>query len=319
MRRPIRPLLAVITSLTLVATGASCGRSTPEPQQPSGSGEQVATAASAGVQKATADAAARPVVLAAVGDISPRRMGRQRQTADLALSWKPTAALVLGDQQYPDGKLADFRKYYDPAWGRLKSKTWPVPGNHEYKQPDARGYFSYFGKRAKPQGRSYYSFNLSGWHLVALNSEISHGAKSAQLRWLRADLKKNKKRCVLAYWHKPRFSSGAKHGSNKDMDPFWDALYAERADVVLNGHEHNYERFARQASSSRRTNGGIRQFVVGTGGAAQYPFGKRVKNSQVRLSKYYGVLQLTLTPTRYKWKFVSIDKKTRDSGSNGCH
>jgi len=204
----------------------------------------------------------RSVVVAAVGDIAPRRLGDQGRTYELASAWNPAAVLVLGDLQYPDGRLVDMRRYYAPNWGRFKGKTHPVPGNHDYRQPGARGYFTYFGKRAKPRGHSYYSFQLNGWHIVALNSEISHGGKSAQVRWLRADLKANKNRCVLAYWHSPRFSSGKRHGPNKSVASFWGVLHQGGGDVVLNGHEHHYERFARQNPAGKKTGGGIREFVV---------------------------------------------------------
>ena len=185
-----------------------------------------------------------PVVVAA-GDIA-EASGHQRLTSDRVLELDPDRVLLLGDNQYRSGTLAQYQRFYGPTWGRFKARTRPVPGNHEYKTPRAAGYFAYFGKAARPKGRSYYSFDLGGWHLVALNSSIDHGPGSAQERWLRADLVATAKRCILAYWHFPRFSSGAHQGNWGSLGSFWNDLYAARADVVLSGHEHSYERFARQ-------------------------------------------------------------------------
>ena len=206
-----------------------------------------------------------PVVVAA-GDIAEVG-GHQQLTSDRVLELDPDRVLLLGDNQYWSGTLAEYRRLYDPTWGRFKARTRPVPGNHEYQTPRAAGYFAYFARLARPKGRSYYSFNLGGWHLIALNSSIDHGPGSAQERWLRADLLATAKRCILAYWHFPRFSSGAHQGNWGSVDTFWNDLYDARADVVLNGHEHSYERFARQTAWAKASRQGIRQFVVGTGGA----------------------------------------------------
>lgn len=257
--------------------------------------------------------------VAAVGDISTPKLGNQVKTARLATSWNPTYVLALGDLQYPSGTLTDFKRYYDPTWGRLKSRTRPAPGNHEYRDPGAAGYFAYFGSLAEPKGRPYYSFDKGNWHFVALDSEISHSASSSQLKWLRADLKANKRSCVLAYWHRPRFNSGAEHGSDPGMGPFWDALYAGGGDIVLNGHEHVYERFARQRPSGRSTRFGIRELIVGTGGAESYRFGKPLTHSQSRVAGVDGVLRLTLAQKSYRWAFVTVDGKVRDQGEAVCH
>jgi hypothetical protein len=165
---------------------------------------------------------ADPVVVAA-GDIAMPG-GHQRSTSDQVLELDPDAVLVLGDNQYPSGRLAEYRSLYGPTWGRFKSRTRPVPGNHEYETAGAAGYFSYFGRAARPKGRSYYSFDLGGWHLIALNSSADHGPSSAQERWLRADLVATAKRCILAYWHFPRFSSGAHQGSWSSLLTSWNAL-----------------------------------------------------------------------------------------------
>jgi acid phosphatase type 7 len=259
-------------------------------------------------------------VITAAGDISPRNLGNQVDTSDRVLAINATIALTLGDNQYPDGLLADYLAFYDPTWGRFKSRTRPVPGNHEYQTRGAAGYFGYFGSLARPRGASYYSFDLGGWHLVALDSNISRGAGSPQEEWLRANLEATNQRCILAFWHHPRCSSGTHHGGDPSVGAFWNALYAAGADVVLNGHEHNYERFGRQDPNARAGAAGIRQFVVGTGGAGHYGFGAPDPNSQVRDASTFGVLKLTLHAASYEWEFVAADGAVVDSGGpDACH
>jgi hypothetical protein len=265
-----------------------------------------------------ARSATDPVVVAA-GDIAEAG-GHQQLTSDRVLELDPDRVLLLGDNQYWRGELAEFRRFYDPTWGRFKARTRPVPGNHEYESSRAAGYFAYFARLARPKGRSYYSFNLGGWHLIALNSSIDHGPGSAQERWLRADLVATAKRCILAYWHFPRFSSGAHQGNWGSVGTFWNDLYAARADVVLNGHEHSYERFARQTPWAKASRQGIRQFVVGTGGADLQGFTDAKPNSQLRLGGVHGVLELVLHPASYQWRFVSEDGATLDKGGPvACH
>jgi hypothetical protein len=241
-------------------------------------------------------------------------------TSYRVLGLDPDAVLLLGDNQYPSGELDDYRRYYHPTWGRFKARTRPVPGNHEYQTSGAAGYFAYFGKRARPKGRSYYSFDLGGWHLIALNSSIDHGPGSAQERWLRADLVATAKRCILAYWHFPRFSSGAHQGNWGSVGAFWNDLYDAGADVVLSGHEHSYERFARQTPWAKISWWGLHQFVVGTGGARLLGFAAPKQNSQVRIGDAYGVLELVLHPASYEWRFVSEDGAVLDQGGPvACH
>jgi hypothetical protein len=265
-----------------------------------------------------ARSASDPVVVAA-GDIAMAG-GHQRSTSDRVLELDPDVVLLLGDNQYPSGELADYRRFYDPTWGRFKARTRPTPGNHEYEIAGAAGYFEYFGRAAKPKGRSYYSFDLGGWHLIALNSSIDHGPESAQERWLRADLVATSKRCILAYWHFPRFTSGAHQGDWVSVGTFWNDLYDARADVVLSAHEHGYERFARQAPWAKANRQGMRQFVVGTGGADLLGFAARKPNSQVRLAGVHGVLELVLHPASYEWQFVSESGAVLDRGGPvACH
>jgi Calcineurin-like phosphoesterase len=260
-------------------------------------------------------------VVAAAGDIAPDGAGgHDVKTSDQVLALDPDAVLALGDEQYPDGGLADFQRHYDATWGRFKDRTRPAPGNHEYETRGASGYFDYFGAAARPDGASWYSFDLGGWHLVSLDANVDHGTGSPQERWLRADLAASGRRCVLAYWHQPRFSSGVEHGDDESVGPFWRDLYAAKADLVLNGHEHQYERFAPQDPNGQADPRGIREIVVGTGGGSLYPFGHADPNSEVRDDAHYGVLALTLHADGYDWRFVSEDGAVVDAGGPvACH
>jgi hypothetical protein len=262
-----------------------------------------------------------PVIMAA-GDIAsagePSR--GQRRTAALIGRRRLTALLPLGDTQYEEGHIADYRSSYHPTWGRFRRKTHPVPGNHEYGMPGAAGYFRYFGKRAHRSHGGYYSFNLGRWHLIAINSARDGEPSQAQLRWLRRDLRRNRDRCELAYWHHPRFSSGTRHGSDDAMAPFWRALHAAGVDVVLNGHEHHYERFARLLPSGRPSVDGIREFVVGTGGkSGGYPFrSDPLRGSRKRLNGL-GLIRMELRASSYTWRFLRVDGTVADRGSTACH
>jgi hypothetical protein len=227
---------------------------------------------------------------------------------------------TTGDNVYPDGTAAQFSECYDPSWGRHKSRTYPSVGNHDYHTGDASGYFEYFGSSAGEPGKGYYSYDLGTWHIIVLNSVIAVGTGSEQEQWLRADLAAHPVPCTLAYWHYPRFSSGIVHGSDPTVHALWQALYDFGADVILNGHEHNYERFAPQnpagvADPAR----GIRQFVIGLGGRSLYAFGRPIANSEVRYNDTYGVLKLTLHPGSYDWEFIPVAGGTfTDSGSGVC-
>lgn len=247
---------------------------------------------------------------------------RQKAVSDLLTSQSVDHVLTLGDNQYEKASLSDFQASYDPSWGRVKAKTSPVPGNHEYYTSAAAGYFDYFGSAAGARAKGYYSFDVGAWHVVALNSNCSKvggcGEGSAQNDWLEADLAASNAQCTLAYWHHPRFSSG-EHGNTSSVGPFWTDLYAAGADVVLGGHDHDYERFAQLDPSGSPDAGGIRQFVVGTGGKNHYGFQSILPTSRARTSDTFGVLQLTLRPTRYAWEFVSEGPQSfDDSGSTRC-
>jgi hypothetical protein len=258
-------------------------------------------------------------VLVGAGDIAGCSSDGDEATAGLLDSISGTV-FTTGDNAYPDGTAEEFANCYDPSWGRHKARTYPSPGNHDYHTADAAGYFDYFSSLAGEPGKGYYSYDLGAWHIIALNSSISVKAGSQQEQWLRADLAAHPVACTLAYWHYPRFSSGTVHGSDASMQPLWQALYEYGADVVLNGHEHNYERFAPQdprgiADPTR----GIREFVIGSGGYSHYTFGNPIANSEVRNGDTYGVLKLTLHLTSYSWEFIPEAGKTfTDSGDAPC-
>jgi 3',5'-cyclic AMP phosphodiesterase CpdA len=198
-----------------------------------------------------------------------------------------------------------------------------VPGNHDYyNNPHAEGYFGYFGSQAGPVGRGYYRFDAGSWRVYALTSECARGTRCyiRQYRWLRADLVNNPHQCVLAMWHRPRFSSGAEHGSSTRMAPVFKLLYNKGAEIVLTGHEHDYERFAPTDSDGNPVAKGLRQWVVGTGGAPLYSFASTpLAASEVRNADTHGVLRLDLGPSGYDWQFIATQGSFTDSGSATCH
>jgi len=274
-----------------------------------------------GLASEKARAAGDPILVGA-GDIASCQSSGDEATAELLASTRGTVA-ALGDTVYPEGTAAQFRDCYGPSWGRFKARTRPAVGNHEYNTAGAQPYFEYFGAAAGPSGRGYYSYDMGTWHVVVLNSncsEVSCAAGSTQERWLRADLAANANKCTLAYFHHPRFSSGL-YGDTASVAPFWEALYRAGTEVVLNGHTHNYERFAPQRPNGTRDGErGIREFVVGTGGVNLKPFEAVKPNSQARNADTFGVLRLTLHPGSYDWKFKPAAGGTfTDSGTKACH
>jgi len=266
---------------------------------------------------------ADPVFVGA-GDIASCNSQGDEATANL-LDTIPGTVYTTGDNAYDTGTATEFTECYDPSWGRHKARTRPAVGNHEYySTTNASGYFGYFGAAAGDPSKGYYSYNLGEWHMVALNSMCENvggcGATSPMVKWLKDDLAANPRTCTLAYFHHPLFSSGSSHGGNSKMKPSWEVLYAADADVVLNGHVHNYERFAPQTPSGvADTAQGIREFVVGTGGKSLNSFDSTVANSEVRDASTYGVLKLELHPSSYDWQFVPVAGDTfTDIGSDSC-
>jgi hypothetical protein len=259
-----------------------------------------------------------PAVLVGAGDIADCGTRGSVATAEL-LDRIAGTVFTAGDNAYPSGSAASYRDCYDPTWGRHRSRTRPAPGNHEYEAAGATPYFEYFGSLAGPFGQGYYSYNVGSWHAVSLNSEVNVQPGSPQTEWLRGDLAAHRVQCTVAYWHRPLFSSGD-HGDDPQLVELWRILYAFGADVVIVGHDHGYERFAPQDPAGRPDPAqGIRQFVVGTGGAVLRPHRAPRPNSEAR-GVAWGVIVLTLDDGSYRWEFVPVDGAGfRDSGSGQCH
>jgi hypothetical protein len=190
-----------------------------------------------------------------------------------------------------------------------------VPGNHEYFTPQAAGYFQYFDNVS-----SYYAYDLGDWRIYALNSEIDVSLASPQVQWLKDDLAKNPRLCVLAYWHKPLWSSRYDDGNDGTYEVLWKTLHDAHAELVVNGHIHNYERFVEMNAEGAAASPGLREIVVGTGGVNHDGYVTRLSTSEVRNASTYGVLKLTLRRTRYSWQFIPVAGETfTDSGSTDCH
>jgi len=290
-------------------------------------------AASDPVIAAAGDIACDPASTSFIGGNGTATRCRQKFTSDLLVNSQVSAVLALGDTQYYCGGLNAFMLSYNLSWGRVKAITHPAVGNHEYltsggtgctsANAGAAGYFSYFGAAAGTPGKGYYSFDIGKWHIIALNSNCSSvggcNASSPQGIWLQADLLAHTNKCTLAYWHIPLFSSGGR--ANINTKSLWQQLYDHNADLILEGHDHIYERFAPQtATGVLDTARGMRSFIVGTGGAEHTSIVSITANSQVRNVSTYGVLMLTLHPTSYEWKFVHEAGKTfNDSGTGTCH
>jgi len=255
--------------------------------------------------------------LVGAGDIGWCGLIGDRATSTL-LDQIPGAVFTAGDNAYPDGTLDDFNKCYGSTWGRHKARTHPTPGNHEYHDGHATGYFTYFGAAAGDSTKGYYSYDLGTWHVVALNSNVDVSDTSAQVAWLRADLAAHPTLCTVAYGHHAFLSSSP--DATPAMAAVWKVLYSAGVEVAVTGHHHAYERFAPVDSIAELDKKrGIREFVVGTGGALLDNFGHTARFSERRYNDNYGVLQLQLYPGRYAWQFVSVNGHVRDRGKGVCH
>lgn len=275
------------------------------------------------------DASGRPVQVVVAGDLAcstPEPTPddcQQLATAEVAESLHPDAVLLVGDLQYEHARADEFARSFDPSWGRFKAITHPVAGNHEYDTDGAAPYFDYFGDAAGPRDRGWYSFELGAWHVVALNSNCSEvggcGEGSAQLAWLRADLAQHPARCVMAYWHHPRWSNSS-HGDNTKVAPFVQTLYDAGAELVFTGHDHNYQRFQpRNPSGELDDASGLREFVVGMGGRDRYKI-RSEDGADAGTDDSFGVLSVTLRPEGYDWRYVPAAGGTdADQGSAACH
>ncbi|GHC68523.1 metallophosphoesterase family protein [Streptomyces flavofungini] len=268
-----------------------------------------------------ARAAAATVTVAVAGDICGSACN---QTAPVVKSMDPQAVLTAGDNAYDSGSASEFRDKYDPYWGQFSKVVHPSPGNHEYRTSGAKGYFDYFGGKGVhvgERGKGYYSFDVGDWHLVALNSNLGSTADKTQREWLAKDLGASTKPCTMAYWHHPRFSSGD-HGDQTTMSSHYKILTDHRADVVVAGHDHHYERFAPAMADGRKDEAnGLRQFVIGTGGRTLYSKTTSSKGpSEVFHNRTFGVGRFDLSATGYKFTFRPVDGRTfTDSVSGTCH
>ncbi|HSL44908.1 MAG TPA: DNRLRE domain-containing protein [Anaerolineales bacterium] len=254
-------------------------------------------------------------VLVGAGDIAACEDDQDEMTAQLLDNIDGTV-FTTGDNVYSKGTPEEFAECYDPTWGRHKDRTKPIPGSHDYRTEGAAGYYQYFDNFPE-----YYAYDLGDWRIYALNSEINFSETSEQMAWLQNDLAANPRQCVLAYWHIPRWSSGEEHGRDPRVQILWETLYEAGAEVVINGHEHNYERFAPMDADGEPDPSGTRQFVVGTGGADLYSeFDTPLPTSEVRDASTFGVLKLALYEGGYSWEFVPVVGSTfTDSGSGECH
>ena len=257
-------------------------------------------------------------VLVGAGDIAECGNTGSEETARL-LDAVGGVVFTAGDNAYEAGTTQEYRDCYAVTWGRHKARTRPSPGNHEYDTPAAVPYYSYFGAIAGPPGLGYYGYDVGSWHIVSLNSNVAAGPGSAQYQWLQADLSVSRAECTMAYWHHPVFSSG-EHGNDPLMQPIWQLLYDHGATLVINGHDHDYERFALQDPSGRPDPArGLREIISGTGGRSLRTFPTTVANSEVRDSSSYGVLKLTLRTRAYDWEFVPVAAGSfHDAGSGSC-
>jgi hypothetical protein len=238
------------------------------------------------------------------------------ETSDLIAGMPDALVLALGDNAYQDGTAQEFEDHYRPSWGRFNDRVWTCPGNHDYHSMDETPFpfYDFFGERAGPDKLGYYSLNVGAWHLVCLNSEISRDQESDQITWLKADLLRNKEKPILAFFHRPLFSSGT-HGNDSSQIEFWHTLFQRNAEIVLNGHDHHYERFDPQDPESNFVARGIREFVVGTGGKSLRWVTGIEKHSVVRNDDTHGVLLLTLRPTSYEWRFLAVRPPFTDESS----
>jgi 3',5'-cyclic AMP phosphodiesterase CpdA len=273
-----------------------------------------------------AAAAAQPkkVVVVAVGDVACTPTARttptrcqDARTAALTKALDPDAVLALGDLQYETGSLSNYRRAYAATWGDLLGKTYPIPGNHEYKTADASGYYTYFDTR-QPGAPGYYAFDLGSWRVYALNSNCDKIDCDTQYAWLKDDIAANPRTCSLFTMHHPRFSSGLEHGSDPGMTRFFRIAKKNDVEMVLAGHDHDYERFHRMKANGERSSKGVLSFVSGMGGKSAYHFGTIQDGSAYRLSGHFGVLRLALRRHEFRFAFKDVNGTTPDKGTRAC-
>jgi calcineurin-like phosphoesterase family protein len=319
--------LALTLVGVLIAIVVLSGRPTPTGSEPSSGAPGGSPAGSRGSPEPTVPVPTTnpslPATLVGAGDIATCAGKGDEATARL-VDRIPGTVFAAGDNAYNSGTAREYASCYGPSWGAFKDRTRPAPGNHEYLSRRAAPYFAYWGAAAGTRGQGWYAYDVGTWRIYALNSNCTAiggcGETSAQVRWLAADLGAHPALCVMAYWHHPRFSSGS-HGNSSFMEDAWDVLYQAGADVIVSGHDHDYERFAPQDPSGKADpDRGIREFVAGTGGAPLREFNRPLPNSEARNATTFGVLALTLRDGSYDWRFVPVAGSSfKDSGSGTCH
>jgi acid phosphatase type 7 len=307
-------VIGLVSAAHLLASAlfGACGGSQPiSPTAPT----QAGTPASAGGPGATM--LYPDEVFVGAGDIAQCGVGHPDATANL-LDLIPGTVFTTGDNVQGSGTAGEYANCYDPTWGRHRWRTFPTVGNHDWDTKGGGPYFDYFGASAGPRGLGYYSYDLGAWHVVSLNSQVAAGQGSAQYEWLKADLAQSPASCTIALWHQPLFSSGP-NGNSASMRDAWRLLQQSGAELVLNGHDHIYERFAPQDADGRATPAGMREFIVGTGGYSLYDRARVQPNSEVFENSTWGVLKLTLKAGGYDWAFIPIAGQSfRDSGTGTC-
>ncbi len=323
--RRIPPRATALIGLALVILGCAGG-----PLSGPTAGPSDAIASPASTPWSSASPAASYIegsaVLVGAGDIAAcDAEGRASLTAHLVETAAPASAIVFtaGDNAYPSGRPADFQRCYAPTWGAVRDRTRPSAGNHDWKTPGAAGYRGYFGAAAGSADATWYAYDAGSWRVIVLDSDCADvggcGPGDPQGRWLAAELAAHPVACSVAIWHHPRFSSGERHGSDPDVAPLFEAVVAAGVDLVLNGHEHSYERFGRLAVDGSEDAGGIREIVVGTGGAEAYGFRTPLPGSEARVTGVPAILVLELDPGAYHWALVGGSRaETLDAGSDTC-
>jgi hypothetical protein len=255
-------------------------------------------------------------VFSGAGDIADiKHLANARATAEL-LRALPGPKFTAGDNVQDSGSMHEYLEYWQPTWGVFNHEIFPTIGNHD--RPPA--YYDYFGSRAGPYGLGYYSYDLGrSWHVLSLNSNDSSAIAGAQYAWAAQDLAMTTRPCTIAIWHHPTVSSG-ENADERTMENIRGLLYRAGAEIVINGHNHIYERMLPSDNAYRRNDQyGLTQFVVGTGGYALYRFTKSAPNSAFRFNQDHGVLSLTLRAGSYSWQFITVKHGVVDSGSGTCH
>ena len=308
-------------SILLIA----CSRDDRPTPPPSGASTQEVALAGAPVVIGAGDIA----VCGTSGDEATAKLVDSVLTADSAAKII-SAVFTAGDNAYPSGAGGVnnyFTRCFSPSWGteRIMSLIRPSPGNHDYDSGSGAPYFAYFTERAGPSGKGYYSYDVGEWHVISLNSELYYSRASPseareQEEWLRKDLGAHRKLCTLAYFHRPLFSSGD-HGNVREMLPLWTILFDGGADLVVNGHDHHYERFLPQTPAAVADSvRGITEIIAGTGGAIlRRVLQPLARNSAAQIHGHFGILKLTLGAGEFRHAFLDTDGRVWDTGGGRCH